>query len=377
MLIQQTFEFAVEALPAETAKKKTLRRPSDTSSRWAAVTLPVPAASRPTAASRPALPTPVPAPTLSPAALVNHSTSPTASPLDILNQLRRDTKCILKHSPLTSIALVSATDSLAGDASAIGRQTATSSKPVLSTGSTTLDRWLPQGGLPADGITQYIAEGDGSAAGSLSLIAVAHRSQGPIVVVARSNQFYPPSAAALGIPLDRLIWVRPTSRRDAVWSIDQALRCRSVACVWAMVDERLDPRDARRIQLAAETGGTPAILVRPAAAARNRLNFASISFRVGIRSVDPARLPESLAATINPDPIIRVTLDRCRGRVDAAQTYLQITRSARVVDLDPQLMSWFDEPISIDRSSSTAMPLVAQLAHPKTKHAVVDRRRRA
>jgi protein ImuA len=370
MLFQQTFEFAAEALPAETAKKKTLRRPSDTPSRWAPVISPIPPTSRPALPS--AAPAPAASPALSPAALVNHSAGPTVSPLDILHQLRRDTKCILKHSPLVPSASDSVADSLA-----IGRQTATSSKPVLSTGSTTLDRWLPQGGLPADGITQYIAEGDGSAAGSLSLIAVANRSQGPIVVVARSNQFYPPSAAALGIPLDRLIWVRPTSRRDAVWSIDQALRCRSVACVWAMVDERLDPRDARRIQLAAETGGTPAILVRPAAAARNRLNFASISFRVCIRSVDPARVPESLAATINPDPIIRVTLDRCRGRVDAAQTYLQITRSARVVDLDPQLMSWFDEPISIDRSSSTAMPLVAQLAHPKTKHAVVDRRRRA
>jgi protein ImuA len=352
MLFQQTFEFAAEAPPASTTKKKTVQRPTNIPSRLTLAPSPAPA-------------------------LANHSANPTPSPLDILSQLRRDTKCILKHSPATLVASAAAVDSLAMDPSAMGRPTATPSKSTISTGSTTLDRWLPQGGLPVDGITQYIADGDGSAAGSLSLIAAANRSQGPIVVVARSNQFYPPSAAAMGIPLDRLIWVRPTSRRDTVWSIDQSLRCRSIACVWAVVDERLDPRDARRIQLAAETGGTPAILVRPAAAARNRLNFATVSFRVGIRSVDPARIPESLAATITPDPIIRVTLDRCRGRVDAAQTYLQITRSARVVDLDPQLMSWFDEPISIDRSSSTAVPLVAQLAHPKTKHAVVDRRRRA
>ena len=51
--------------------------------------------------------------------------------------------------------------------------------------------------------------------------------------------------------------------RDELWALDQALRCPGVSAVWTWID-RLDPPAFRRLQLAAETGRTLGLLVRPA-----------------------------------------------------------------------------------------------------------------
>ena len=62
------------------------------------------------------------------------------------------------------------------------------------------------------------------------------------------------------MPLSRLVIVRPGGRRDAVWAMEQALRCGSVGAVVGLLDS-LSVRAARQLQLAAEAGGGIGLLV--------------------------------------------------------------------------------------------------------------------
>jgi len=97
----------------------------------------------------------------------------------------------------------------------------------------------------------------------------AHRSQDSvnddrcIIVVDTFGDFYSPAAWQHGIAPDRLIVLRTTNVRDALWAMDQSLRCPAVAAVIAPFTQ-LDERESRRLQLAAESTGCIGLILRPA-----------------------------------------------------------------------------------------------------------------
>jgi protein ImuA len=74
---------------------------------------------------------------------------------------------------------------------------------------------------------------------------------------------YPPALAAAGICLDRIYFLRPRTPRDLLWGMGESLRCPGVAAVIA-APGRLSRIEARRLQLAAETGGGAGLLLRAA-----------------------------------------------------------------------------------------------------------------
>lgn len=75
------------------------------------------------------------------------------------------------------------------------------------------------------------------------------------------GELYPPAAAALGMPLERLLVMRAPRAADVLWATEQALRCRAVAAVVAPL-RALDVAASRRLQLAAEEGGGVGLLLR-------------------------------------------------------------------------------------------------------------------
>ena len=129
------------------------------------------------------------------------------------------------------------------------------SDPV-STGVPALDRLLPRGGLTPGSVVEYLGLGV-----SLALAAARSACQDrALLVVDPLRQL---DAAAWGIELTRTVVVRPASAADELWACDQALRCPGIGAVLARL-ERLPQRDFRRLQLAAESGGTFGLLIRPA-----------------------------------------------------------------------------------------------------------------
>ena len=245
-------------------------------------------------------------------------------------------------------------------------------KATFSTGSTAVDRLLPEGGLRTNAITEWVAEAEGSGAGSLALIAAAGQlrcpthGRGPLVVVSDPEHFYPPAAVALGIPAERIIWVRPSRHADLVWSIDQALRCESVAAVWAPVGAGLDDRDARRFQLAAEVGRTPGLFIRPATT-RHRPSFAEI--RLHIANHRPSRDPE-VDGFSSGGRLLRVTLDRCRGGRLGESVWIEIGDQGEIQTAIPRRRTaWENEKATVH--------LASELAHPKTSLRGSKRAKRA
>jgi protein ImuA len=86
----------------------------------------------------------------------------------------------------------------------------------------------------------------------------------PIIWCDPNVDFYPPAAAAMGIPLNQFYLLHPKTTMDHHWAMTECLRCRGVAAVVA-APGRLSRIQARRLQLAAEHGGGVGILLRPAA----------------------------------------------------------------------------------------------------------------
>ncbi len=133
-----------------------------------------------------------------------------------------------------------------------------------SAGCAALDGLLPRGGYAAGSVVEYLRATPACGASTLAWAAAAAAMQstdGFLVVVDTQHNIYPPPLASHGIDLAKVIFVRPQSQGDAIWAVDQALRTSAVAAVVAEL-ERIDDRSARRLQLAAESGQSLALLLR-------------------------------------------------------------------------------------------------------------------
>ena len=84
----------------------------------------------------------------------------------------------------------------------------------------------------------------------------------PIIWSDPRGELYPPALASMGIDLKRLYLLRPPSPADETWAVAECLRCKGVGAVVA-APQFLSRVEARRLQLAAETGGGVGLLLRP------------------------------------------------------------------------------------------------------------------
>src|SRR2546421_6346371 len=101
------------------------------------------------------------------------------------------------------------------------------------------------------------------------------------------RRLYPPAIAAAGIPLSRLLLLRPKNEKDELWALTECLRCSGVGVALAC-PKQLSTIEARRLQLAAEHGGGIGLLLRPKSAASTPYAAATrwlVSSMVGERTV--------------------------------------------------------------------------------------------
>lgn len=193
----------------------------------------------------------------------------------------------------------------------------------IASGCPGLERLLPGGGYEPGCLVEWFHSGAGGSAGSLAMLSAipAMREGKALVIIDWNHTFYPPAAAALGADLKRLVVVRPTSREDGWWSLDQALRCTAVGSVWSELPDEMDDRLARRLQLAAETGGTLGMLIRHSRT-RNRPSWADVQWQVRPASHlqfsnhSPNTLPTTNQASSTPPHsgrYVQVDLVRCRS----------------------------------------------------------------
>jgi hypothetical protein len=134
---------------------------------------------------------------------------------------------------------------------------------ALPTGYAALDRCLPGGGWPRQGLIEILADRCGIGELSLlmpALVALGHdeHEEGWLAWISPPHQPYAPALAARGIDLRRLLIVRA---QPAEWAMEQALRSGACSAVigWAAFRDR---HGLRRLQLASEQSRCMAVLFR-------------------------------------------------------------------------------------------------------------------
>jgi cell division inhibitor SulA/protein ImuA len=136
----------------------------------------------------------------------------------------------------------------------------------IPSGHARLDTELPGGGWPRGALTEILHEGSGI--GEVSLLFGAlrglAREGSAIAWINPPHLPYAPALASAGVPLDACLVVRPASAEDALWSADQALRSGACGAALFWLPGKTGYAWLRRLQMAAESGRTLAVLFRPA-----------------------------------------------------------------------------------------------------------------
>jgi protein ImuA len=128
-----------------------------------------------------------------------------------------------------------------------------------------IDGALPGGGLAAGAVHEVT----GSAAGGFVAL-LAGRFAGPVLwcgMASSRTELYGPGLAAFGLDTRRLVIARCANRQDMLWAMEEGLRDPALAAVVAEPDRPVALTASRRLQLAAETGGTAGLVLRRGAAA--------------------------------------------------------------------------------------------------------------
>jgi hypothetical protein len=132
-----------------------------------------------------------------------------------------------------------------------------------------LDANLPGGGWPVGAIAELMSDAIGI--GELSLLVPVlsklARAGRYIAWIAPPYLPYAPALAQRGLPLERVLLIQTRNLQESLWATEQALRCPAIGAVLGWPASIVD-KNVRRLQLAAEAGGSLGILYRPPEAAR-------------------------------------------------------------------------------------------------------------
>jgi protein ImuA len=112
---------------------------------------------------------------------------------------------------------------------------------------------------------------DGAVAGfamALAARALGGRGQAvwiqPDFTVTEAGALYGAGLDLMGLPMERLVILRVPHQRDALWAMEEALKCRAVgAVVTEFAREAADLTATRRLALAAREGGGFGLILHP------------------------------------------------------------------------------------------------------------------
>jgi protein ImuA len=161
----------------------------------------------------------------------------------------------VSESPPTIAALREALRAIEGDAR---------EHPVLPFGVGELDERLADGGVRLDALHEASSCGSGwgdDAAAVLFVAGIAARTRGDVLWVVRSRDLFAPGLYQAGLDPSRVIYAEARDDAELLALVEEGLRHRGLGAVVGEA-RRVQMAQARRLQLAAEGGSTPALLLR-------------------------------------------------------------------------------------------------------------------
>lgn len=143
-------------------------------------------------------------------------------------------------------------------------------KPALH--STVLDAGLgpirhsfPQAVFPLGAVHEFLCDDDEGAAATVGFVsgitATLTRNKGHVLWIGRDCLVHPPALKVFGLQPEKIIFIELAREKDALWAVEEALKCSSVAAVVGEVSS-LDFTSSRRLQLAVEKSKVTAFLFR-------------------------------------------------------------------------------------------------------------------
>jgi protein ImuA len=195
------------------------------------------------------------------------------------------------------------------------------SEDILPFGLADIDEALPWGGLPLACLHHVVGEDDalgacGFAPSAVTFVAAltarlkARRKECGTVLwclprYKAADTLYGPALNTLGLSEDALVLARAKDETEALWAMEEGLCCPDIDAVIGSLASPLSLAAERRLQLAAERGGTTGFLLQPGLAAASA-SAAVTRWRVGAAPSAPPLWP-GLGQTR-----WTLTLDRCR-----------------------------------------------------------------
>lgn len=128
-----------------------------------------------------------------------------------------------------------------------------------------LNEAFPNKAFPVGAIHEFISESLESAAASAGfiscLISELTKKKGPCLWILGNRRIFPPALKAYDMQPERILFVRPGSPKEALWILEEALKCSSLSTVVGEIGE-LDMIASRRLQLAVEKSRVTGFLHR-------------------------------------------------------------------------------------------------------------------
>lgn len=145
----------------------------------------------------------------------------------------------------------------------------------IPTGFDVLDRRLPGGGWPLGALTEILIPRQEPGTLWITLPALARLSEQQrwMAMIAPPHMPYAPALAAIGLDLNKILFIRPGSRTDILWTIEEALKSGTCSSVIFWLNQTGN-KILRRLQLAAEKGNTLGLCFRPESFASQRTSAA-------------------------------------------------------------------------------------------------------
>lgn len=140
-----------------------------------------------------------------------------------------------------------------------------SSSPTDSIGLGPVESAFPHGIFPTGTIHEFVstnleqaAASGGFMAGLLSSLML----QGGVSLwISISRTLFPPALKAFGVEPDRIIFIDVKREKDALWAMEEALKCEGLSAVIAELRE-IDFKQSRRLQLAVEKSKVTGFVLR-------------------------------------------------------------------------------------------------------------------
>jgi protein ImuA len=169
---------------------------------------------------------------------------------------------------------------------------------VLPFGLAEMDTRLPGGGLALGALHEVAGAGNGAldgAAAALFAAGIMARTKGPILWCVRDQDLFAPGLEAVGLSADRVMYVETGDEQTALACFEEGLRHGGLSGVVAEIG-RLTMTNSRRLQLAAESSGTPGIAIRRWRRQADAVDFgqptaAMTRWRVSVLPSAPQRAP--------------------------------------------------------------------------------------